>query len=294
MADVPARGRRHRTLEELLAQAGRSTAVESIELLSIGWPGRGQGTYRDDDGTHARVRLADGTTAIFREYAATNRMVRLYQEKERFVLELVRDAGLPAPRIEASVEGAVLLEDPGGEPLEVMRDRPVWASVGRALRQLHDVDISAGDLWLGDRPWMHPIPYLIRNLRRRGVPPSKAALALLRGPVADHLDARPRSICCGGYSLPGMLLDDGGGDVVGWLSLGYYVSIGDPDRDVVGIGTHHPLPDEFFDAYGRRPDPVAAVVYSLLHGRDTDGIDDAFARLVDLVGARAGDGPAAP
>jgi hypothetical protein len=226
------------------------------------------------------VRLADGTTAIMRSYAATNRMVRLYQQKEMLVLRLLREAGLPTPQIEACLDGALLLDDPGGEPLEVVRDQPALGAVGTTLRRLHDID--PGDLWLGDRPWMHPIPYLIRNLRRRGATPSKAALALLRGPVAEHLDARPRSICCGGYSLPGMLLDHTH-DVVGWLSLGYYVSIGDPDRDVVGIGACRPLPDEFYDAYGRRPDPVGAIVYGLLHSRAVDGLDGAVSRLEELV-----------
>lgn len=272
--------RSRRLLTQLLADADRHADVESIHLLAIGWPGRGQGTYRDDDGTHARVRLTDGTSAVFREYAATNKMVRLYQQKEMFVLDLLRDRGLPTPPIAAHLDGALLLDDPGGEPLEDVRDRPVWSAVGSALRRLHDVDPS--DLRLGDRPWMHPIPYLIRNLRRRGAPPSKAALALLRGPVAAHLAARPRAICCGGYSLPGMLLENA--QVVGWLSLGYYVSIGDPDRDIVGIGVRHALPDAFYDAYGRRPDPVAAVVYELLHSRAVDGLDGAIARLEELVG----------
>ena len=274
----PSRSRR--ILTELLAKAGRCAGVESTELLAIGWPGRGQGTYRDDDGTHVRVRLTDGTSAVFREYAATNRMVHLYQRKEMFVFELLGGFGLPTPTIEARLDGALLLDDPGGEPLEVLRAQPVWNAVGHALRRLHDID--PGDLWLGDRPWMHPIPYLISTLRRRGAPPSKAALALLRGPVAAHLAAKPRSICCGGYALPGMLLDEG--DVVGWLSLGYYVSVGDPDRDLVGMSTRHPLPDAFYDAYGRRPDPVAAVVYELLHRRLVDTLDDAIERLEELVG----------
>lgn len=273
-------GLNRRILDDLLAASGRCRELQSTELLAIGWPGRGRGTYRDDDGTHARVRLADDTTAILREYAATNRMVRLYQQKETYVFGLLREAGLPTPRIEACLDGALLLDDPGGDPLEVVRDQQVWGAVGATLRRLHDLDPR--DLWLGDRPWMHPIPYLIRNLRRRGAPPSKAALALLRGPVAAHLDARPRSICCGGYSLPGMLLDETHA-VVGWLSLGYYVSIGDPDRDVVGIGGCRPLPDEFYDAYGRRPDPVAAVVYGLLHSGAVGGLDDAIARLEELV-----------
>jgi hypothetical protein len=71
---------------------------------------------------------------------------------------------------------------------------------------------------------------------------------------------------------------------VGGLSLGSYVSIGDPDRDLVGIGRYHPLPDAFYDAYGRRPDPVAAVVYELLHRRAVDGLDEGLARLEALVG----------
>jgi hypothetical protein len=49
--------------------------------------------------------------------------------------------------------------------------------------------------------------------------------------------------------------------------LGYYVSIGDPDRDVVAIVTRHQqrtgreMPDAFFTGYGRRPDPIAAAAY---------------------------------
>ena len=280
MVGVAHMSRSRRTLNELLAAAGRTEAIESVELLAIGWPGRGKGTYRDDDGTHARVHLTDGTTAIFREYAPTTRMVQRYQEKEAFVFGVLRHAGLPAPRVAASHSGAVLLDDPGGEPLEQVRDQPVWGAVGTAMRRLHDIE--PGELWLGDRPWMHPIPYLIRNLRRRGAPPSKAVLSLLRGPVAAHLDARPQAICCGGYSLPGMLLDQGH-TVVGWLSLGYYVSIGDPDRDIVGLATRHPLPAEFYDAYGRRPDAVAALVYELLYRRAVDDIDPIIDRLAGLV-----------
>src|SRR5688572_26331395 len=125
MSGVARISRRRRMLDELLATAGRCESVESIELLAIGWPGRGRGTYRDDDGTHARVHLADETSTIFREYAATTQMVELYQRKETFVFELLRDAGLPAPRVAASHPGALLLDDPGGEPLEQVRERPV-------------------------------------------------------------------------------------------------------------------------------------------------------------------------
>jgi hypothetical protein len=254
--------------------------VVSIEPLSIGWPGRGSGSYRDDDGTHARVVLGDGTSVIFREYAQTNEMVEAYQQKEAHVFDLLRDAGLPTPRLLASMPGGALLTDPGGEPLEVLRSDDVWGEVGTMLRRLHAVDV-ADDLWLGDRPWMDPIPYLIRNLRRRVGPVPKDLIDVLRGPVAEHLARRPRSICCGGYSLPGLMID--GGRTTSWLSLGYYVSIGDPDRDVVGIGGHHPLPDAFYAAYGRRPDPIAAVVYDLVHTRFTGELDEVRARLRDVL-----------
>jgi len=278
---VPRVSRSRRLLDALLG----AREVASIEELPIGWPGRGSGSYRDDDGTHARVHLDDGSTVLFREYAQTNQMVTAYQQKEARVFSLLRDAGLPAPVVLASADGGALLSDAGGVPLEVVRDRAVWGAVGAMLRRLHEVPV-ADDLWLGDRPWMDPVAYLIRNLRRRGVRPSRDAVALLRGPVADHLATRPRAVCCGaGFSLPGMMLN-AAGEVVAWLSLGYYVSIDDPDRDVVGLGVQHSLPEAFYDAYGRRPDPVAEIVNGLLHRRttDVDAVDDAVARLRELVG----------
>lgn len=278
MSVVPRTSRSRRLLDSLLDDR----VVVVIEPLSIGWPGRGAGGYRDDDGTHSRVRLADGTSVVFREYAQTTRMVAAYQQKEALVFALLRDAGLPTPIVLASTPGGAVLSDAGGAPLEARKDDDVWGEVGAMLRGLHGLPV-ARDLWLGDRPWMDPIPYLVRNLRRRTGPVPKDLLALLRGPVTTHLAGRTPAICCGGYSLPGLMIDEDG-RAVSWLSLGYYVSIGDPDRDVVGIDTQYPLPDAFYEAYGRRPDPIAACVYRALHTRDESVRASALDSLRDLAG----------
>ena len=236
--------------------------------------------------------------------------------KEAFVLAELRQAGLPTPTILAATDGiepgappAMLYSDPGGSPLQehasASLTAPVrgalWSEVGHQLRQLHDVDVAkAGALAdpENDRPWMKSVAYFAKALR--GLKKKQPALeglvdelvAILRGPVASHLGSRPCAICCGHYALPGLMLDASGGgwDTKNWLSLGYYVSVGDPDRDITAIATLYrrrlgtELPDSFYETYGRRPDPIGEVVYDTylrMHTEPT-AIGEAVGRLKEL------------
>ncbi len=236
--------RSRRTLDALLTEARLPDAV-SVETLSIGWPGRGGGGYRDDDGTHARVWLIDGRSVVYREYATTSRAASRYRMKESFVLGQLGHAGLPTPTILAVTDGieagappAMLYSDPGGTPLEAHTSgslatedqEALWAEVGRRLRQLHDVDSAlVGPLAepANDRPWMQSVTYFAKSLRTfKKKHPSSAEqvddlLAILRGPVAAHVAGRRRSICCGHYALPGLMLDPRDWQTKSWLSLGY-------------------------------------------------------------------------
>ena len=281
-----------RTLDALIEMAGLPSDVVAIEPLAIGWPGR-TGSYRDDDGTHARVRLRQDGSVIFREYATTLRLPALFRAKEASVLEHLARAGLPTPSILAATDGisdfggppAMLLSDGGGESLEelvragLFSDPGVVRAVGRSLRQLHDVPVTGAEPFAHRafrRAWMDLVPYFGRTLvqLRKRHPALRSQFAelnrTLRGPVVEHLAGRPHAICCGHIGgLPGLMLQraNRGWSTVGWLNLGYYVSIGDPDRDVVAVATRHQLntgeaiPDTFYSAYGRRPDPIAEVVY---------------------------------
>jgi hypothetical protein len=281
-----------RTLEALLHAADLGAHVEAIVPLAIGWPGR-HGDYRDDDGTHARVQLQHGESVIFREYGTTMRTPERFRAKEASVFERLGDAGLPTPSILAATDGiadfagppAMLLSDGGGQPLEelacrgLLSDPAVVREVGRVLRQLHDVPVTGDEPFVHHafaRAWMDFVPYFGRGLSqlRKRHPELRSHVddlrALLRGSVTQHLASRPQAVCCGHIGgLPGLLLErtNRRWSTTGWLGLGYYVSIGDPDRDVVAIATRHQLrtgheiPDAFYTGYGRRPDPVAAIVY---------------------------------
>jgi hypothetical protein len=310
--------RSRRTLEALLIDSGVSTEVEDVAVLAIGWPGRRGGAYRDDDGTHARVRLRGGLSVVYREYATTSRAASRYRMKEAFVFECLRRAGLPTPQVLAATDGieagappAMLLADPGGSPLEehVTSGAPgtpndeLWAEVGRRLRQLHALEVGVvGPLAdpSGQRPWMQLVPYFAKALRQlRKRQPELAAtvddlLALLGGPVAARLEGTAPSICCGHYALPGLMLqavEPAAWTTKSWLSLGYYVSVGDPDRDLTAVSTlcrlktGSDLPSAFYAAYGRRPDPVAEVVYdAYLRRNEPHAINDAVTTLRALLG----------
>lgn len=72
--------------------------------------------------------------------------------------------------------------------------------------------------------------------------------------------------------------------------MGYYVSVGDPDRDVTAMSTLYrlktgrDLPTAFYSAYGRRPDPIAEVVYdAYLRRNDSQAINDAVTTLRALL-----------
>ncbi|HEX7168339.1 MAG TPA: phosphotransferase [Acidimicrobiales bacterium] len=288
---MPRLSKSRRTLDALVEAAGFRSDVVGVESLAIGWPGKGG--YRDDDGTHARAHLGQHGSVIFREYGTTLAMPARFRVKEAAVFEHLAAAGLPVPSILAATDGiadfagppAMLLSDAGGEPLEELdrrgafSDPALWRAVGAALRQLHDVPLTGREPFAHRdfaRAWMDFAPYFgrtIAQLRKRHPAldsPFRELNRLLREQVADHLATRPRTICCGHIGgFPGLMLepDEGGWATVGWLGLGYYVSIGDPDRDVVAIAARHQLrtgrdiPGAFYTGYGRRPDHVAAVVY---------------------------------
>jgi hypothetical protein len=245
---------------------------------------------------------------VLREYATTTTMAPLYRDKETFVLRQLASAGLPTPAVLATTSIgslASLLADHGGDPLELLRGTAdpsaIWAEVGTMLRKLHEVDVSyAGYMASPDwyRPWMRFIPYFLKALRP--IPTQQPEIApavdelrrLLRGPVAERLDSKPRSICCGPYSMPGLMIERAGRrwQTVSWLGLGYYVSVGDPDRDVVAITSRQeadsgmPVPASFWSSYGRRPDAVSAIVYEVFHSRRlADRVPETVDRLRDAL-----------
>ena len=278
----------------LLAETGIDAPVLTREVLGIGTAGLNARGPRDEDGTHDRVVIDDGRSFIYREFATTSRASQVYQPKEIAVFEALRSAGLPTPDVLASSPGdgrargepaTTLLSDGGGAPLEtVFRNVPkkarpaLWTAVGATLRHLHAVDVSAADFLnapVYQRPWTRFLPYFLRSLKRvRTARPDLGTaldeLLALRRPLQEYLDARPRAICfSGGGYLPGMLLErDGDGwRCTSWLSLGYYVSIDDPARDVVAIALSHrewtgdDVPPSFYKAYGSRPDPLCELLY---------------------------------
>ena len=163
---------------------------------------------------------------------------------------------------------------------------PIWSQVGTVLRRLHEVDVSRLsflDEPRYQRPWTRFVPYFAKSLRRvkevrPDLGPAIVQLLELRPSITAHLDACPPAVCFNaGLYQPGMLLERSrtGWRCTSWLSLGYYVSISDPARDVVSISLSHrewtgeDVPQSFFRSYGSRPDPVRQLVYetALLVGR---------------------------
>lgn len=280
----------------LLRDAGIDAPIVGAEVVRIGSAGLNARGDRDEDGTHTRLVLDDGKHLIYREYANTTAWGHVFQAKESAVFKTLARAGLPAPRVLASVAGAAraggenaasLLSDSGGLPLEeVFRDAPpsarsgLWSEVGATLRRLHDVDTTRAK-FLGNptyqQRWTRQLPYFLGSMKsvkklRPDLTHAVDDLVALRRPLQAWLDSRPRSITCfgaGGY-LPGMMLERDGRQwrCTSWLNLGYYVSISDPTRDVVSIAVSHrewtgdEVPPSFYRSYGRRPDPVCELVYA--------------------------------
>lgn len=299
MTRVARKSRSRALLEDLLRRSGANDAdVSSITALGIGTAGLNLRGERDEDGTHARVRLGSGESFIYREYATTTQTSDRFRHKELAVYELLRGAGLPGPRVLATTDGlretgrslpASLLADEGGSALEVLlREieppaRPaLWRTVGASLRHLHDVDPTSAS-FLSDaayqQRWTRFVPYFFQSLKRvksvrPALVPAVEQLARMRKQIEDYLDSRPRSVtvcpALGGHHPPGMLLTRHGRGWTCrmWLNLGYYVSLRDPDSDVVMLAVAHrewtgaEIPSSFYDAYGSRPDAAAELIYT--------------------------------
>ena len=292
---VGPRSRSRRRLKALLQKAGRTADVVSAVALGIGTAGLNTRGERDEDGTHTRVQLSDGSSVIYREYATSTRAADWYRRKELAVYDLLGRSGVPVPALlstspagepEPGLPPALLLDDPGGDPLElVFRSIPagdrsdLWATAGEGLRRLHEVDPTRA-CFLDDpvfqRPWANVIPYFVKSFDRvRSVRPDLGPTLErfmdMRDSIQRYLDAKPRAVCvtnAGGY-LPGMLVVSSpeGWTVSGWVNLGYYVSLQDPDNDVVGARVSHrewtgaDLPPSFYSRYGSEPDEAALLFY---------------------------------
>lgn len=281
------RGRRREIAEALLRQAGIRSGIKSVETIGIGTAGLNSRGPRDEDGTHTRLYLDDGGSVILREYATTSRTSALQQSKESAVFATLDAAGLPVPKTLASVaseRAATLLSDGGGDPLEeVFISAPrssraaLWSEVGSLMRRLHEVDTT--DVRLPrttTRAFLDFLPYFMDGLRRvRALRPDLGAaiddFMSLRVPLKRYLEGRPKAITvvsAGGY-LPGMLVkrNGQGWQITSWLSLGYYVTITDPARNLVAIAVSHrewtgnPIPAAFYHSYGAPPDPICALLY---------------------------------
>ena len=298
MADAQKRASRRlsqsrRRLSALLDTAGLDAEIASVTTLGIGSAGLNARGNRDEDGTHARVMLEDGTGVIYREYASTNNMMSLYQAKETAIFEALRAAGLPSPQVLASTPGsghsggesaATLLSDDGGAPLEELfrsaskRQRAgFWSEVGATLRRLHDVDPEVAPILREptfQRPWTDFVPYFLKSLKgvkdaRPDLAPAVEQLRSMRDDLRAFVESRPKAICCAQAYLPGMMLEPDGTAwrCASWLNLGYYVSVRDPDQDVMLVVVAHrewtgdDVPESFFRAYGSRPDPIAELLY---------------------------------
>ena len=281
------RGRRREIAEELLREARITGNIESAETLGIGTAGLNARGPRDEDGTHTRLHLDDGSSVILREYATTSRTPAAQQGKETAVFRTLQDTGLPIPQILASMandRAATLLSDAGGEPLEeAFLTAPkssraaLWSEVGSLLQELHGVDTSGVRFpQTTTRAWLDFLPYFITDLKgvtklRPDLAPAVDEFIALRRPLQHYLDDRPKAITVvsAGGNLPGMLVKRyrQRWQVTSWLSLGYYVTISDPARDLVAIAVSHRewtgdrLPSSFYHSYGSRPDPICALVY---------------------------------
>lgn len=286
-----------RVAEHLLSEAGIKARIDSAQVLGIGSAGLNVRGNRDEDGTHTRLTLDDETSVIYREFATTTQASNLYLRKEMSVMRALNEAGLPAPEVLARVgrgvasedsPAAMLVADTGGEPLEEVfrtissKERaPLWAEVGKQMKRLHSVDVSRLGILnepIYQRPWTRTVPYFKKGLRnvqkkRPELRPAIDELRTLLGALDDNLENKPRrvSIIHGAY-LPGMMISRkrSSWSCANWLSLGYYVSINDPDRDVVSIGvqnrewTGKEVPKSFYQAYGTRPDEISELFYGSL------------------------------
>jgi fructosamine-3-kinase len=176
---------------------------------------------------------------------------------EAAMLRALLGAGIAAPRVESEYEGVLILQH---VPNDGVFSRAAWASIGRALRQLHErtgesygwpVDYRLGTVELdnrqgGDWPsfWAEQRLIATAALLDR---PWRERVASLAGRMPDLLPAMPPAAWLHGDLWSGNILVSEG-QVAGLIDPACYY--GDAEVDLAMLCLFDSPPDTFWEAYG--------------------------------------------
>lgn len=266
------------TLRPLLDAAGLRHAPEAVEPLV------GQGALN----RHWRV-VVGGRTLVLREYhwpfasPAPDRARR-----EARVLTLLETNAVPAPRLVARSDGALLLTFEPGQLLgELAADPPVdfdraWEQTGRALRAVHEIvppshlhDLLAGGPQRGPSSWYERVAAevdahlaLVRETRPE-LEVDAGRVRRLFEQARPLLAARPTRLLHGDAQPWNVLVDHTEGRWVCSALLDWeFAELGDPIWDLVRFHRLRrrplgPSPRAFFTGYGQRGPTAVWTLYEL-------------------------------
>ncbi len=176
---------------------------------------------------------------------------------EAAMLRILAGAGVPVPSVEGEHDGVLLLEH---IPNDGVFSANAWASIGAALRQLHDrsgerygwpVDYALGSVALDNREaddW--PLFWAERRLLATAAlldRPWRERIDILATRVPDLLPAHPRPALLHGDLWTGNILV-----AQGRLAalIDPACSYGDSEVDIAMLSLFDAPPDAFWDAYG--------------------------------------------
>lgn len=268
------------TLWRLLADAGLGTSgVVVRRMWGIGRLNR-----------HWRVQVA-GRDLVLRDYGwpflppAPARA-----QHEAAVLGLLEDAQVPAPRVLAIADEALLVTFEQGRVLgELAPDElaagvgDVWADVGRAWRGVHRIvpDTQLRALLLGGPQrrvagWYERVVTDVEahlqavDERRPGLEVDAERVRRLFALARQLLESRPERLLHGDAHLWNILVDHQRGRWVCTAILDWEAAeVGDPMWDLVGLDLLRrrdigPTPSAFFEAYGSRVPDLVRGLYELV------------------------------
>jgi aminoglycoside phosphotransferase (APT) family kinase protein len=259
-------------VHELIRAANLSQAVDRVEPVAT------QGAIN----RHDLVVLEDGSQFVARTYRwpfdEPSTIDR--QSKEEWLLPLLREASVPVPEVIASVPGAVLTSYVAGELLaEVPTDLRAWTDAGRTLAIAHEIVFDRAGLvvaggvdpfregswgaWTVGDCERNAVRLAARRSDLRVDPAEVRAVVAAAQPLLDaqpvrllHNDPHPWNILVRG------------GRCVAWLDW-EFAWAADPTWDLVRNALFRmtdigPTPKEFYEGYGREPDPVLFAVGELV------------------------------
>jgi aminoglycoside phosphotransferase (APT) family kinase protein len=255
----------------LVDAAGLGSSVQHVESIAR------QGLIN----RHDVVVLDDGSRFVARTYgwpfAEPETIDR--QAKEVWLLAVLEKAGVPVPQVVVSVPGAILMRYVDGELLgNAPTDVRGWADAGRTLALAHEIAFARPGLVIagGVEPFQEgswgswQIANCERHATRLALRRSdlRVDLTEIRGVLTKAqslLDSQPVRLIHNDPHPWNVLVRNG--RCVSWLDW-EFAWAADPTWDLVrnalfrvtDIGS---TPKEFYEGYGREPDPVLFAIYEL-------------------------------